>query len=83
VVQEVLEEVITTNLGLYQVLLVLVDLVAVVVVQLAERLEKLVALVVIGHQQVEIQIIVEVVVQTEEQSLDQTIVFLEQSIHQQ
>ena len=55
----------------------------VVVVQLAERLEKLVALVVIGHQQVEIQIIVEVVVQTEEQSLDQTIVFLEQSIHQQ
>jgi hypothetical protein len=56
----------------------LVDLVAVVVVQLAEELAKLVALVVIGQPQAQTLTTVEVVVVEEEQYLDLIIVSLEQ-----
>ena len=69
VVQEVLEEVITTNLGLYQVLLVLVDLVAVDVVLRVDKLAKLVVLVVSGQPQAQTQITVEMVAVELEQSL--------------
>ena len=80
--QEVLEEVITTNQDLWQVMLDLVDLVAVVVVQLAEELAKLVALVVIGQPQAQILTTAEVVVVEEEQYLDLIIVSLAQLTHQ-
>jgi hypothetical protein len=80
--QEVLEEVITTNQDLWQVMLDLVDLVAVVVVQLAEELAKLVVLVVIGQPQAQILTTAEVVVVEEEQYLDLIIVSLAQLTHQ-
>jgi hypothetical protein len=69
VVQEVLEEVITINLGLYQVLLVLVDLVAVDVVLRVDKLVKLVVLVVNGQPQVQTQTTAEMVAVELEQSL--------------
>jgi len=68
-VQEVLEEVITINLGLYQVLVDLVVDLVVVVVQETVLLAKLVDLVVIGQTQEQILTTAEMVAVEVEQSL--------------